>query len=260
MDNKMTRSTFRTTTIGILYLLLSTFALAVGTGPRIRFQELTWDFGKTKERKVLMHRFSFENTGDSPLIIDKVTTSCGCAAAMLSKRTLAPGEKGEIMVHLSTRGYKGQIEKYIIIASNDPRAPELFLTISAHIEMPPSPQIKLNRKNLDLGLLLNTQPSDGQIIIRNRGEADLLVTIEHDSAQFFLGSKLVSSDITIAPRREAAVVIKFPPSQRTGIFQEHVLIQSNDPDRPKLSLPIAAYLISKTQLRDLFQRYPHLLP
>lgn len=246
--------------IGFLCLLLSPVIPGAGTGPRIRFQEMTWDFGQTKERKVLMHRFTFENTGDSPLVIDKVTTSCGCAAAMISKRTLAPGEKGDIMVHLSTRGYKGRIEKYIVIESNDPRSPEVYLTISADIETPPVPQIKTNRKDLDLGLLLNTHPPDGQIIIRNRGEADLSVSFEHDSAQFFLGSKRVASDFRIAPRKEAVVTIKFPPNPQTGLFQERVLIQSNDPELPKLSLPVAGYLISEPQLRELFQRYRHLFP
>lgn len=260
MNSKMIRSFSKGITIGFLCLLLSTVIPAAGTGPRIRFQEMTWDFGKTKERKVLMHRFTFENTGDSPLVIDKVTTSCGCAAAMISKRTLDPGEKGEIMVHLSTRGYKGQIEKYIVIESNDPLSPELYLSISADIEVPPSPQIKINRKDLDLGLLLNTHPPDGQVIIRNRGEADLSVSFEHASAQFFLGAKRIASNFTIAPRKEAAVTIKFPPTPKTGMFQERILIQSNDPELPKLSLPIAGFLISETQLRDLFQRYRHLFP
>jgi len=260
MDGKYIRTSFFRGTGVILILLLCASGISTGTGPKIRFKEMTWDFGKTKERKVLMHRFPFENTGDAPLIIENLTTSCGCAAAMLSKRTLAPGENGEIMVHLSTRGYKGSIEKYIILETNDPRAPELFLTISAEIEVPPCPQLKMNRKDLDLGLLLNSHPHEGRIIIRNRGEADLVITLEHENARFYLDSKRVPSGLTIAPRREAAVIIKFPASGKTGIFQERILIQSNDPDRSKVSLPISGYLISDDQFRDLAQRYDRLVP
>ena len=81
-------------------------------GPKIQFKELKWDFGNKKQGEVLTHTFSFKNAGDETLVIRRVRTSCGCAAAMLSKKELNP--KLEKLSNLCLEVYGNRLAPYLI--------------------------------------------------------------------------------------------------------------------------------------------------
>ena len=55
----------------------------------------------------------------TPLVISKVRSSCGCTAALLSEKAIAPGEQGNIKVSLNTRGKRGKVRQSVDIFSNN---------------------------------------------------------------------------------------------------------------------------------------------
>lgn len=55
-----------------------------------------YNFGKIRAKERIKFVFEFENTGNSPLIIQNVIPSCGCTIANYSKVPIQPGGKGEI--------------------------------------------------------------------------------------------------------------------------------------------------------------------
>jgi hypothetical protein len=75
---------------------------AEGRGPRIRFEAKTQSFGAVPHGAVVRRRFAFVNEGDGDLVLSAVRTSCGCTAALPSKRRLAPGEEAAIDVTFDT--------------------------------------------------------------------------------------------------------------------------------------------------------------
>ena len=78
----------------IVVILVTTGVLSAYKGPRIQFDKEVWDFGKTKQGKILNHVFKFRNTGDTTLLIKNVRTSCGCAAALVSDKEIPPNKNG----------------------------------------------------------------------------------------------------------------------------------------------------------------------
>ena len=76
-----------------LFMILSLGVLFAKEGPKVKFQEEKWDFGKVKEGQVKTHVFVFANEGDAPLLIKRVRTSCGCAAALISDKNVEPGKR-----------------------------------------------------------------------------------------------------------------------------------------------------------------------
>jgi hypothetical protein len=54
----------------------------------------TFDFGKIKVSKPVTHKFTFTNTGDSPLIVTSVQASCGCTVTEYSKDPIPQGAEG----------------------------------------------------------------------------------------------------------------------------------------------------------------------
>lgn len=250
--------------VGIAGILLTGFLLygkttPVGNGPRIEFKEESKDFGRVKQGKVLTHNFRFKNVGDDTLIVRNVRTSCGCAAALASKRELKPGESGEIKATFNTRGYSGHNVKYIYVESNDPSAHQKQLVLKASIDVPPSPKIDLNNYSVDLGLVLEGEEMQTEVQIRNKGELELTVTPSHRDAAYFIGGKQVTPPLSIAAKKDARLHIKIPPRKNKGLIREYILLRSNDPMRPNLSIYLSGYVVSKAQLKELFKKYKNSL-
>jgi hypothetical protein len=247
----------------ILFLsLLMIFGLGTlfaKEGPKVKFKEEKWDFGKLKEGQVKSHVFVFDNTGDAPLQIKRVRTSCGCAAALISDKNIEPGKKGELKVTLNTRGYEGNLAKYIYVESNDRSQPVKQLQISATIEVPPRPRIDLERYSVDSGLILEGEPIPAKALIKNKGERELRVTFSHRDATYFHQGKPLAADLRIAAGKEAELEIKIPPRSKKGLIREYILLKSNDARRPNLSLYISGYIVTKKQLKELFDKYEKII-
>lgn len=239
-------------------LLIACFLLAEN-GARIKFNEESWDLGRVKQGKILTHVFVFQNVGDAPLVIKKVYTSCGCTAALVSNKNIAPGKRGEIKATFNTQGYEGDVSKYVYVESNDSEQPRVQLTVSASIDVPPRPKIDLDHYSVDLGLILETEPIQTQARIRNKGELELQVELSHRDASFFLGKKKITFPVKIASRKEVVIGIKISPQKRKGMIREYILLKSNDPMRPNLSLYISGYIVTKEQLKELFKKYKDIL-
>jgi hypothetical protein len=240
-------------------LLLSGSFIFADKGPKIKFKEESWDFGKMKQGKVLTHIFVFKNEGDETLKIERVKTSCGCTAALLSKKEIAPGEEGEIKLTYNTRGFEGKNTKYIDVESNDPAQPRKRIAVSVEIEVPPRPRIFLDRYAVDLGLVLENEEIQARTKVKNRGELELRVNCTHKSASFFSGGEKITFPLKIPAGKETEVEIRIPASKRTGVMREYVVIKSNDPMKPNISLYLSGYIATKKQLKELFAKYKDIL-
>jgi hypothetical protein len=91
------------------------------TGPRIEIQPESHDFGKVKQNLKLVKEFEIKNVGSEDLVIGRISTSCGCTAALTSEKVVKPGKSTKLEVKFETRRYKGTVQRSVSIASNDPR-------------------------------------------------------------------------------------------------------------------------------------------
>ena len=82
-----------------------------------KFDEETIDYGKIEKASNGERTFVFTNTGDQPLIIQKIKSSCGCTVPKKPSGPIMPGEKGEIKVSYDTKRVGG-FSKSITITSN----------------------------------------------------------------------------------------------------------------------------------------------
>lgn len=236
-------------------LVLSALWLWGEKTPRVNFKEDSRDFGKVDQGEVLTHVFDFSNDGEAPLVIKRVRTSCGCTAAIVSEKKIAPGKSGKIEVTLNTRGFEGRLNKYVFVETNDPKQPQVQLTVIATINVPPRPRIDLDHYSMDVGLVLDTEEIQTKAKIRNRGQLELSVECSHKDAVFFHRGKEVSFPLKIPAGKEAEIDIRLSPRPRKGLMREYILVKSNDPYRQSLSVYISGYVISIKQLKELFAKY-----
>ena len=104
--------------------------------PRIRVEPEAFDFGKALPGKTLRKEFTLRNFGDAELVIEGVTTTCGCTAAITAETRLEPGGSTQLQVTLETRSYSGKVERQVLVRSNDPKTPLLSVRVSVTVEKP----------------------------------------------------------------------------------------------------------------------------
>ena len=101
-------------------------------GAEITFEEVTFEFGDIQQGDQVEHIFTFENTGEVPLVLTNVQTTCGCTVPKWPRQPIPPGQKGEIQVKFNSAGKMGKQHKVIKIISNA-KTPISQITITTNI-------------------------------------------------------------------------------------------------------------------------------
>lgn len=102
----------------IAIVLMSSFGFAQ-SGPKIEFKakDNTIDYGTvTKKSDNGIRSFEFTNTGDAPLIITNVLSTCGCTVPTKPAEPIMPGKTGKIDIKYNMQS--GPIRKTITVESN----------------------------------------------------------------------------------------------------------------------------------------------
>ena len=77
--------------------------------------------------------FFIKNTGNAPIVITKVTASCGCTAPNWSKEPIAPGKQGFVKVSFNPKGQNGNFTKSLVVfTSGNPQS--LRLKIKGNVK------------------------------------------------------------------------------------------------------------------------------
>jgi len=104
----------------VLILFVGLLALSVNAqdkAAKIEFKTETVDYGVIEKGSDGVRVFEFTNTGTAPLIISKVSSSCGCTIPKKPEEAILPGKTGEIQVKYDTKRV-GPIRKAITVISN----------------------------------------------------------------------------------------------------------------------------------------------
>jgi hypothetical protein len=241
--------------VPIAALIFATGALAQAKKPRAVFKSTVQDFGKVKQGDVLNHEFVFKNEGNATLVIDRVETTCGCTAALVSDQKVLPGKEGKIKTTFDTRGYAGRMTRYVYLISNDGAGERTELSLTADIEVPPAARIDVDKYNVDMGLVLEGETAAAKIVIKSAGERELKVEMAHENIKFFSGGRPLISPFFLPTGESREVELRFPPQPRTGALRDYILIKSNDPVRSTLSIYVSRFVVSKKELKGLFDKY-----
>ena len=129
--------------LGLTLLVVTTSLLAACARgePDILLDEQQLDLGPVQNGEVREFEVVVANQGSSDLVIEAVSTSCGCTSASVVPSTLGPGESGSLQVTFDSGAHGpeelGPVLRQVFIASNDPDSPEVEFRFTADI-LPPS--------------------------------------------------------------------------------------------------------------------------
>lgn len=132
--------------VAILFVGLISFgSLAQEKVAKIEFETDVIDYGTIEKGADGLRTFVFTNTGNAPLIISKVSSTCGCTVPKKPKDPIMPGETGEIQVKYDTKRVM-PIRKTITVLSNAD-TPTVALKIKGNVIDPNKKSVLEKKKN-----------------------------------------------------------------------------------------------------------------
>lgn len=104
--------------------------------PKFTFDRTHIDLGPVVQGNKVTERFTFKNTGRSPLVISDVRGSCGCTVSKnWPKEPVPPGGTGTIEVTFDSEGRSGRQDKSVTVLANT-APPTTVLAITADVVGP----------------------------------------------------------------------------------------------------------------------------
>lgn len=94
--------------LGILYILSNNLV----------FNKTIHDFGTIKTNKIYRVDFEVTNNSNAEITILNISTTCGCTVAKYPNK-IKQNSKGIISTTLDTKGLSGNIERRLIVITND---------------------------------------------------------------------------------------------------------------------------------------------
>ena len=235
----------------VAVLLCGTLAVAMGaaaSGPRLEVQPQKLEFGTMKrgekERKVLYVR----NAGDSQLTIEQIRPSCTeCIVDQIPLRPLAPGQGMELPITFLASDVPGEHTAYVTFHSNDPVEPLKRVYLTVTIEATKLPRLTVEPAVIDLGVVLAGEPATCTVKVANIGDGPLHVTDLTASPGVERAGELPKE---IAPGARQELKLKLSPGD-AGMVSAHVVLTTDDLDKPVVTIPIQGYAARREQVEGL---------
>ncbi len=101
----------------LIFVAFTAQGQTTSNAAEISFEEKVFDYGTITKGADGNHTFTFTNTGNSPLIIESVKSSCGCTVPKKPEAPIAPGASGSIQVRYDTQRL-GVFRKTITVTTN----------------------------------------------------------------------------------------------------------------------------------------------
>lgn len=132
---------------GLILLMVTAvlpFVLIVCNGrPQMTLAENSLQLGDVVNGEVITRQVPVQNNGAADLVIENITTSCGCTQASLDPMTIPAGGRGVLSITFDSGahgpGLTGPLLRQVFITSNDPQQPEMVLELAANILPPAAP-------------------------------------------------------------------------------------------------------------------------
>ncbi|GAA4955483.1 DUF1573 domain-containing protein [Algibacter agarivorans] len=105
--------------------------------PVIEFDKKEHDFGEIEAKTAVSTVFKYKNTGDAPLVITDIKSSCGCTVPQdWSREPLLPGGEGQFSVKFNGSG-SNKVSKSITVTANTEKGSEI-VKITAFVKPDPN--------------------------------------------------------------------------------------------------------------------------
>jgi len=215
----------------LLTLTLLSAALPVLATPQINAPQQSFSFGEVYQGEKVTHTFGFTNTGDTPLAIEKVRSSCGCTAVMVSKKTLQPGEAGEVQATFDSSRFRGPVTKKIYLYSNATGAASFDFLLTATVKE----IISLTPHMVSSGPLPPEKAFTVDIVMTNQWKAPVNITSVQTGLET-LHARLERETLEVG--EQARLTLSITPGREKRRLNTYVILKTDIPLLPEIRIPV----------------------
>ena len=105
--------------------------------PKLEFDKKEHDFGEIEAKTQVETVFKYTNTGEAPLVITDIKSTCGCTVPKdWSREPLAAGESGQFTVKFNGSG-QNKVSKTVTVTANTEKGTEM-VKITAFVKPDPN--------------------------------------------------------------------------------------------------------------------------
>ncbi len=236
----------------VLLIVCSIISLATfAQQAQILITENKHNFGEIQEQNgPVTHNFVFKNVGNSPLILNAVTASCGCTTPVWTREPVAPGKTGTIQVTYNPLNRPGAFNKNISISSNAKNSQETLyisgMVISAPISLEQEyPRelagVRAKSNYIRIGEIKTTQVKTGVLEIANA--SDKPQTVEFRTPPSHI--KVRVEPKTLQPKEKGMIYVEFDGRQydNYGSVVNRLYLLSDGTASYKNSIGISADMV-----------------
>lgn len=198
--------------------------MAAQNGAHISADELTYNFGTIAEADGLAsHTFVIKNTGDKPLVVTRITASCGCTQPEWTKEPIAPGKTGNVKVTYNPKGRPGPFYKTISIFSNGKKG-SYTLAIKGNVTPKPLQPVfvypysigdlKMQTKTVLYSSIRPDETLGEKISVKNEGKTSL--TIHQGKVPHYLTVEIRPAQLAPGEVGEITLLMDAKAAKRKG--------------------------------------------
>jgi hypothetical protein len=211
-------------------------------GPQIFCEAPNHDFGIRNSGTIITHSYFLQNIGNEELIIRHITPSCGCTITEIQDKNLSPGEHQELKVQIDLKGKKSTQNYLIMVQSNDPDDPILFLNMQGIAVT----EVTLHPNPLNFGNIGENERAEETVELLSNQQMSIEIT------GFKLDSDLFSARVVEEEknRKNRIIIATVPPLPR-GLAHANMMVYTNRPSFEETSLSISANVVGKVVFQPL---------
>jgi hypothetical protein len=241
----------KTLAVAVLYLSIVFAGISSSEpAPDIHFDETEHDFGLIGQKEEHTYVFKLRNVGKGILNIERVRSTCGCIATLLSNKEIPPQGTAEVKVTFRSGMYEDEITKTVYVYSDDPDKPIMKLIVKAKVWS----AVSLEPERLHFGRIEIGETAAGKVKVYPK-EKGLKITEIESSSEYLSAklSKLIEKDEEIAKdalkKNGWILEVTLSRGAEVGSLYGSIRLHTNNPKNSIVSVPVQAYIVGEITLR-----------
>jgi hypothetical protein len=227
------RNSMRSTVCLITIILVCLSASVAFAAPKLQVNNPKYDFGEVLQGGKVRHVFEFVNEGDEALHIDRVRSSCGCTAVLVTEKNIPPKGRGEIKANFDSTRFRGAISKTIYLYSNDPAHPVMEL----HIKGKVLEAVAIKPAQINFGKVPAEKVVTSTVVLRNQGGKKIILGKPHSTAAELV---VKMPETSFVDGDEVTLELQYTPKPGQVRFSGYVLVPVKGVPKKELRIPVYA--------------------
>ena len=224
----------------ILFLIIFSFTF-IGLSQELELlTPQMMDLGIITQDSIINSVIQFKNSGQLPLKIMRVQTSCGCTAAELNQMEYQPGETGEIEVTFNSKGFSGVVRKYVTIYLEEGTPSSSRIVLQANIKT----NIEIKPAYLDLqNIEMQSQDTDRSFLVTNNFNQPLVIK---EILTNIKNLQISFNQITLDPGTSEEITITYKP-MKVGRSDGYIDLKIQNPVETVKRIPVFIFVKKSDQ-------------